>query len=149
MPSDTDAKGSVPMNAGRLETADRSVSTDWSAYATAYDLLSEHNPEYQAILQDFETFLATIDPPQVIYDIGGGTGNYTEISARTFPDRNVRLVEPDAGMIAAAKAKLAAHGNITYDNLSLEDFDAPGTADLVSCVHAIYAMPAPEQRLMD
>ena len=51
------------MNLESSKTADRFVRADWSAYATAYDLLSEHNPEYQILLQDFEDFLATIKTP--------------------------------------------------------------------------------------
>lgn len=132
-----------------LETTDLSERPDWSAYATAYDLLSDHNPEYQALMKGFEAFLAGIEIPRLIYDIGGGTGNYTEIAARVCPGSEVRLVEPDAGMIAVAQAKLAGFGNIKYDNRTLEDFDAPGTADLVICVHALYAMPEQEQRLGD
>jgi ubiquinone/menaquinone biosynthesis C-methylase UbiE len=112
-------------------------------------LLSEHNPEYQALLRDFEAFLAKIKTPRLIYDIGGGTGNYTEIAARACPGSEIRLVEPDAGMIGLARDKLAAHSNINYSTLAIEDIDAPGTADLVICVHALYAMPAPEQRLGD
>lgn len=125
------------------------MRADWSAYATAYDLLSEHNPAYQAILHDFEAFLATIETPQVIYDIGGGTGNYTEIAARACPGSEIRFVEPDVGMNKVAQAKLSAHGQVTYDTLALEDVDAAGAADLVICVHALYAMPAQEQRLGD
>ncbi|AGI69126.1 putative UbiE-like methyltransferase [Octadecabacter antarcticus 307] len=149
MPSLARVKRSVPTNVDRSETTGRSASTDWSAYATAYDLLSEHNPEYQALLRDFEGFLATIKTPQLIYDIGGGTGNYTEIAARACPDSEIRFVEPDAGMIRSARSKLAAHGNIKHDTFALEDIDAPGTADLIICVHALYAMPAQEQRLGD
>ncbi len=149
MPSHTRAEMLVPVKLVTSETADRSVRADWSAYATAYDLLSEHNPEYQALLQDFEEFLATIKTPQLIYDIGGGTGNYTEVAARAFPDTQIRLVEPDAGMIRSAQSKLAAHGNIRYDSLALEDIDASGKADLIICVHALYAMPAQERRLGD
>ncbi|MDO8884552.1 MAG: methyltransferase domain-containing protein [Pseudotabrizicola sp.] len=137
------------MGLHRPESVDRSAQVDWSSYATSYDLLSEHNPEYQAILHDFEAFLGTIEKPQLIYDIGGGTGNYTEIAARVCPDSQIRLVEPDAGMIGLAKAKLAAHRNVRFDTLAIEGIDAPGTADLVICVHALYAMPAQEQRLAD
>lgn len=137
------------MKVEKFETADLSVCPDWSAYATAYDLLSEHNPEYQTLLHGFEAFLTTIEIPQLIYDIGGGTGNYTEIAARACPGSEVRLVEPDAGMIALAQSKLAALENIKYDNRTLEDFDAPSTADLVICVHSLYAMRGQEQRLGD
>ena len=150
MPSHASVEGFGTMNFGRSEPDDRSVLVDWSAYATAYDLLCEHNPEYQALLHDFEAFLATIKTPRLIYDIGGGTGNYTEIAARACPGSEIRFVEPDAGMIGLARAKLAAHGNINYDTLAIEDVDAPpGTADLVICVHALYAMPAQEKRLGD
>jgi ubiquinone/menaquinone biosynthesis C-methylase UbiE len=137
------------VNLDNFEKVDRSVRADWSAYAKAYDLLSEHNPEYQALLQDFEAFLATIETPESIYDIGGGTGNYTEIAARVCPDSEVRLAEPDAAMLRSARAKLAAHENIKYDIHALQDLDASLTADLVICVHALYAMPEQEQRLGD
>jgi SAM-dependent methyltransferase len=137
------------VNADVSEAADRSVRADWSAYAMAYDLLSEHNPEYQALMQDFEAFLATIEAPRLIFDIGAGTGNYTEIAARACPGSEIRFVEPDADMNKSAQSKLAAHENINFDALALEDIDDRGTADLVICVHALYAMPAQEQRLDD
>jgi ubiquinone/menaquinone biosynthesis C-methylase UbiE len=100
-------------------------------------------------MHDFEDFLATIETPRLIYDIGGGTGNYTEIVARALPGSEIRLAEPDAGMIGAAQSKLEAYGNISFETLALEDVDAQGAADLVICVHALYAMPAQEQRLGD
>ena len=137
------------MEALEHDKADRRIVADWSAYAAAYDLLSQHNPEYQALLQEFESFTATIDPPRLIYDIGGGTGNYTEIAARVFPDSEIHLVEPDPFMIEAAQSKLKGHQNIKFDNLAFEDADVSDAADLIICVHALYAMPAQEQRLKD
>jgi SAM-dependent methyltransferase len=138
-----------------LRSSDRSGSTgrsdhvDWSAYATAYDLMSENNPAYQALLRDFETFLGSIEAPRLIYDIGGGTGNYTEIAARMFPDSEIRFVEPDTGMLELTKAKTVAHGNISYDARPFDEIELPGTADLVICVHALYAMPHQAERLRD
>ncbi|WP_341863015.1 methyltransferase domain-containing protein [Gymnodinialimonas sp. 57CJ19] len=149
MPSRAHADGAMPLDVYQSETADQSVRADWSAYATAYDLLSEHNPEYQAILASFDTFLASIETPKLIYDIGGGTGNYTERAAIACPDAEIHLAEPDPGMIAAAKAKMSAHPNITYDNVALESYSPSHQADLIVCVHAIYAMPNPQQRLKD
>lgn len=149
MPSRAVAEKSVPENLYTSETVDRSVRANWSAYAKAYDLLSEHNPEYQALLQNFEAFLATIETPKLIYDIGGGTGNYTEIAAHACPDSEIRLVEPDAGMIGLAQSKLTPHKNINYINLPLDDIDTKGTADLVVSVHSLYAMPAQDQRLAE
>ena len=149
MTSHACAEKPIPVNYKHPDLADPSARADWSAYAKAYDLLTQHNPEYQMLLQDFEAFLATIDTPKVVYDLGGGTGNYTEIAARLLPDSEVRLVEPDAGMIGAARAKLATFGNVTFDTVGLQDFDAPGTADLIVSVHSLYAMPGQEERLRD
>lgn len=147
MPSHTHAEGAVPATLVKPEKADRLARADWSAYARAYDLLSEHNPEYKALLKDFETFLTTIETPKTIYDIGGGTGNYTQIAARCCPDSEIRLVEPDEGMNELARAKLAEFKNVSFQTCGLEAFDEPEKADLVICVHALYAMPAQEQRL--
>ncbi|MGB3624819.1 MAG: methyltransferase domain-containing protein, partial [Henriciella sp.] len=121
--------------------------TDWSAYATAYDLLSLHNPAYRELLGDFRSFIGKIDQPEVIYDIGGGTGNYTEIAAELCPGSKIRLIEPDPRMIAIAKSKLSSYNDITFDTRSMEETDALEKADLVICVHALYAMTSPEKRL--
>lgn len=125
------------------------TTADWSAYATAYDLMSDHNPAYQALLQDFEAFITNIDTPDVIYDIGGGTGNHTEVAARSCSQSEICLAEPDPEMIQTAKAKLRSHSNITYQNLALQYVEGESVADLVICVHALYAMPDQAQRLND
>ncbi|MBO9428102.1 class I SAM-dependent methyltransferase [Sulfitobacter sp. R18_1] len=148
MSSSASKKEPSPRSPAHLE-ADQPVRADWSAYAAAYDLLSDHNPEYQALMQGFEDFVTTIEPPSVIYDIGGGTGNYTQIAAKAFPDSEIRLIEPDPEMIRAAQSKLSAHKNIIYYNLDLQDVSATGAADLVICVHALYAMPDSARRLHD
>jgi len=48
------------------EVTMRSVRCRWSAYAKAYASAVEHNPAYQAILQDFEAFLGDHKTPQLI-----------------------------------------------------------------------------------
>jgi len=149
MPSQARAGAPAPLSFDWSAPAGQTARADWSAYAKAYDMLSEYNPAYQVLLQDFETFLGTIETPRVIYDVGGGTGNYTEVATRVCPGSEIRVVEPDAGMMGLAQAKLSAHGNVTYFNRALEDVDASGTADLVICVHALYAMPRQEERLGD
>lgn len=130
-------------------TSKRKLKTDWSAYATSYDLLAEYNPAYQQLLDEFEKVLLKIEAPRLIYDIGGGTGNYSEIAARRCPDSSVHLVEPDLGMISRAKEKLSSYNNITYIDSALQEFEPSAKADLVICVHALYAMPAPKDRLAD
>jgi ubiquinone/menaquinone biosynthesis C-methylase UbiE len=133
----------------RPTPSDQMAHTDWSAYSTAYDLLSLHNPAYRDLLRDFDSFLSTIDPPRVIYDIGGGTGNYSEVAARTFPDSDIYLAEPDAGMIQAARSKLSQYRRVRFHAAALQDFKAPGEADLIICVHALYTMPNQRERLAE
>lgn len=58
------------MNYGEVKRPDPGSNADWSAYAAAYDLLSKHNPEYKALMRDFEDFLSRIETPGIIYDVG-------------------------------------------------------------------------------
>ncbi|SEQ60650.1 Ubiquinone/menaquinone biosynthesis C-methylase UbiE [Loktanella sp. DSM 29012] len=127
----------------------RAAQTDWQAYATAYDLLSAHNPEYQSLLSGFEGFLSQLNGPSVIYDIGGGTGNYSQIIARRCPNSQIRFIEPDSGMLGVAQRKLSDHDNIIFENAGLESAGAPGDADLIVSIHSLYAMPDQEDRLAD
>lgn len=133
----------------RLEKAPRSaVATDWTAYASAYDLLSDYNPAYQELVQLFEATLAKIEPPKVIFDLGGGTGNYTEVAARMCPKSEVHMVEPDAGMLRLARSKLSEHANVTFHNRTFEHANDYEKADLVVCAHALYTMPDQQERLI-
>lgn len=135
--------------ANRWPAAESERAADWGAYAKTYDLLLEHNPAYQQLLAEFEDFLSANDTPQVIYDVGGGTGNYSEIAARMCPGSSIFFIEPDHGMTARAKDKLSAHPNVTYIDRTLQDVQATAKADLVICVHALYSMPEPQDRLAD
>ncbi|HGG63018.1 MAG TPA: class I SAM-dependent methyltransferase [Rhodobacteraceae bacterium] len=142
-PKDADWELSVNRQSG----GNPERTADWSAYAETYDLLLEHNPAYQELLAEFEAFLAANEPPQVIYDVGGGTGNYAQIAARMCPESSIYFIEPDRAMRERAKAKLAAHANVTYIDRALQDVRATAKADLVICVHALYSMPEPQDRL--
>lgn len=122
---------------------------DWSAYAATYDLLLEHNPAYQQLLEEFESFLAGVEAPGVIYDLGGGTGNYAQLAARRFPDSAIYFVEPDLGMSRRAYEKLAGHDNLAFIASPFQALAAPEPADLVICAHALYTMPDPQTRLVE
>ena len=143
------AEDSGAKSSNSASSEKRPLRADWSAYATAYDLLSTHNPEYRALMHDFETFLTTIKAPSLVYDIGGGTGNYTEIAAHSLPGSAISLVEPDAAMLRTSQSKHAPYANVTFHNIALEGFNPPEPADLIVCVHALYAMPGQAQRLED
>ncbi len=123
--------------------------TDWSAYAETYDLLLEYNPAYQELLREFESFLSEADAPRVIYDVGGGTGNYSQIATRRYPESSVYFIEPDRGMRLRAKEKLSAHDNVIFIDRPLQEVEPPVKADLVICAHALYTMPAPQDRLVE
>ena len=123
--------------------------TDWTAYARAYDMLADHNPAYRALIRGLDDFLGTIEPPRRILDIGAGTGNFTEVAARRFPHSEITVVEPDPGMMAVARTRLAGHGAVTFDENLLEDVRVEEPADLVICVHALYVMPGTEDRLRE
>ena len=125
----------------------RLIRTDWSAYATAYDLLSLHNPAYRELMEDFRSFLEGIPAPAAIEDIGGGTGNYSMIASSVCPDSRVRMIEPDVGMLAVAERKLADRTNVVYEPCPIEKLETAGGADLIVCVHALYTMADPEIRL--
>ena len=133
----------------RLDGASRAASgrADWSVYATAYDLMCESNPAYQELLTRFAAFLETIEAPGDIIDIGGGTGNFTLLAADAFPDSRIRLLEPDQGMVERARRKLPSH--VQVDRRPLEALDEAASADLLICVHALYAMPDQAERLAD
>ena len=92
----------TPPDAVSLPTAgaDRASRADWDKYASAYDLLLEHNPAYRDLRTELARFLGTIEAPERIYDIGGGTGNFTEIAAAAFPTSEILLAEPNPSMIA-------------------------------------------------
>lgn len=132
-----------------LKVGVKAANTDWSSYSAAYDLLAEHNPAYQDLLKGFESFLASIDAPQSICDLGGGTGNFAEIAARLCPGSTIHFVEPDAGMNRMAQAKLADHADVIYHTSTFEQVKAPEPVDLVVCVHALYTMPDPLDRLKE
>ncbi|WP_146010310.1 class I SAM-dependent methyltransferase [Acidimangrovimonas sediminis] len=149
MRTDVQSGAYQPRTISRQPKSSRKSKTDWTAYAAAYDLLSDYNPAYQELLEEFEGTLSGMDTPRLIYDIGGGTGNYSEIAARKFPESSVYLVEPDPGMTQRAREKLSAYDNVTYLDSPFQEFDPPAPADLVICVHSLYAMPDPESRLFD
>lgn len=149
--SDTDwgPKAGWAQTAGRQAKADGKPETDWSAYAATYDLLLEYNPAYQQLLGEFEEVLSSADAPGVVYDVGGGTGNYSQIVTRRYPESSIYFIEPDRGMRLRAQEKLSAHKNVTYIDSPLQEFEPPEKADLVICAHALYTMPEPEDRLAE
>ena len=146
------AQSSTDLSSASGGTREAPLKADWNAYAASYDLLSLYNPAYRDLLSEFENILPQVGQPAVIYDVGGGTGNYSRILAEAFPDSTVHLLEPDDGMRAMAQQKLSAYGNVVYIDRPFQDLgpvEAAGLpkADFIVCAHALYAMPDPMTRL--
>lgn len=113
---------------------------DWTDYSRVYDLLLEYNPAYQEIVSDFDSCLSSNPKPNMVLDIGAGTGNYSLAVLKRFPDCFVHLVEPDGGMTNVAKKKLKAFPNVKVieepiSNIQWQNYD------LVIAVHSLYAIP--------
>jgi len=138
-----------PLKADSRLKSDRQPTADWGAYAATYDLLLEYNPAYQQLLEEFESILSEAGAPRVIYDVGGGTGNYSQIAANKYPESLIYFIEPDQVMSHRAKEKLSGHDNVVYIDRALQEVEAPAKADFVICAHALYSMPDHQERLVD
>lgn len=146
--TDWNAEADLALAPDRLPYAAQ-PETDWTAYAQTYDMLLEHNPAYQDLLVEFENALSKVETPRVIYDVGGGTGNYSQVALGRYPDSALYFIEPDTGMRLRAAEKLSAHGKVTFIDRPLQEVEAPAKADLVICAHALYTMPQPADRLVE
>ncbi|MEM7271191.1 MAG: methyltransferase [Pseudomonadota bacterium] len=119
------------------------ATVDWTAYARTYDMLLDHNPAYQDLIERFDRFVVARCPetPFRAVDVGGGTGNFAERLLARRPNANLTLVEPDAGMRARATEKFARYGDrVSFIAESCEDHQPSPDYDLVISTHAIYTV---------
>lgn len=127
-------------------------STDWAAYATAYDMLLDHNPAYidmQARALD-AVERAALNDGATIADVGAGTGNASLAVAQRCPSARVLHIEPDEGMRrrAVTKGEERRIRNVTFMSLTVEELDFEDESlDAVVCLHALYTFPEPERAL--
>ena len=113
---------------------------DWSDYSKTYDLLLEYNPAYQEIIADFSSYLESHPVPNRVLDVGAGTGNYSLLVLEKNPNCHVVMVEPDAGMAAAARSKVDKFPNARLVSTPISEFNWE-TYDLVIAVHSLYVIP--------
>jgi ubiquinone/menaquinone biosynthesis C-methylase UbiE len=131
-------------------TRTRRPNVNWTAYASAYDLMAENNPAYREIVEWClrEAHLWALDPGDMIADVGAGTGNFSIPLADLFPRCKVMHVDGDQGMIARARRKAAAQNvhNITFMTQDIAASQiAPGSLGAVVTVHTLYTLPNPTQ----
>ena len=117
---------------------------NWSRYATVYDLMADSNPAYRQLLDDFCSYLVGLSIPRggIILDLGAGTGQFSLLAARHYPQCKVIHVDQDAGMIDRAKEKALASGlrNIEFvcGNVCSPRWEKD-TVQLLLSVHCLYA----------
>jgi ubiquinone/menaquinone biosynthesis C-methylase UbiE len=120
---------------------------DWSSYAQVYDLMSDNNPAYGAILADFEQVIERWDvaPGDRLVDLGAGTGNFSLRLARRFTQAEVLHLDSNSGMNTRALFKAETEGG----RISVLEADADratfaaGSLGAVVSVHSLYTLADP------
>jgi SAM-dependent methyltransferase len=104
-------------------------------FAGGYD---DHRPAPPAALLDVLCRLARVDRPQLVVDLGSGTG----LSTRAWAERAERVIgiEPQAPMRELAEARTPAR-NVAYREAYACATGLPdGCADLVTCSQSLHWM---------
>lgn len=122
---------------------------DWRSYAAVYDLMTELNPAYRALVEDYRQFLGglRLRAGDHLVDVGAGTGNFSLVAADEWPHCRVTHVDASDAMNARARDKRSALGvgNLEIRTADVDAFDLPaGSVALATVVHALYAFPDPE-----
>ena len=107
------------------------------------DVYDEYRPKPPAIIVDVLTQLAEVEMPDLVVDIGSGTGLSTRIwSGRA---RKAIGIEPGRDMRAEAERQSAGLPDISYrDGISTATGLPDGCADIVTCSQSFHWMePAP------
>jgi ubiquinone/menaquinone biosynthesis C-methylase UbiE len=128
--------------------ARNTTQPDWTAYASAYDLMADNNPAYQDLRRRFTETLALLRLRSggTFAEFGAGTGNFSVELARLHRDCNVVHVDADEAMIRAATNKAAASG-LTNMEFVRGDVAQIGLADSIldfaAAIHCMYTFPDP------
>ena len=80
----------------------------WNTYALAYDHMAQHNPEYKSIIEEFSGIINEWSPPpgSTLVDLGAGTGNFSILMAKRFPNAQIIMVDSDKTMLELASNKM-------------------------------------------
>jgi SAM-dependent methyltransferase len=107
----------------------------FSGYADTYDAFRPRAPE---VVMDILCQLAQTESPELVVDMGCGTGH----STRLWAARAARVVGADISEDMLAQARLSTHAkNVIYQQtLSAETGLCEGTADIVTCSQSLHWM---------
>lgn len=122
---------------------------DWRSYAAVYDLMTELNPAYQALVEEYRRFLGDLRlrAGDHLVEVGAGTGNFSLVAADEWPHCRVTHVDASEAMNARARDKQAARGvgNLEIRTIGVDDLNLPDeSVALATVVHALYTFPDPE-----
>jgi len=112
----------------------------FSGFADTYD---SYRPQPPAIIIDILTQLARVETPDLVVDIGSGTGLSTRIWAGRA--RRVIGIEPNADMRREAEVRTTALSDVSYqEGISTATGLPDGCADIVTCSQSLHWMePGP------
>ncbi len=125
------------------------TTVNWTAYAYQYDLMAQHNPFYQELLQHCFKAVSEwqLQPNDIIADFAAGTGNFSIALAKIFPHLTVLHVELNEQMIQVAenKAHIAGLKNWKVVRLDLTQdlWPIPKIAG-ATIIHALYSLSQPK-----
>lgn len=132
-----------------MDTTDRDVS--WWDYATAYDLLCQHNYHYQILKTEFSTWLETTFPDSEaqisVCELGAGTGNFLIETNRLLPQAEITHWDWNSEMVQRAKQKYRQHqiqAETIQSNIS-ELKNHEQRYDLIIAINALYSFPNPQE----
>lgn len=127
---------------------------DWTSYAQTYDMLMAYNPFYQQLYCEVMDYVRqwSIEPGDLLADIGAGTGNYSLAMAQCFPQATILHIDRDEKMNARAHQKRTDKGlknhQIHAGEIHELHMERSSLSNLIS-VHALYAFPHPEKILQN
>jgi ubiquinone/menaquinone biosynthesis C-methylase UbiE len=89
-----------------------------------------------------EALLALLDTSWVVADLGCGTGNGADLLAAHV--KTVHAIDREPAMLAAARQRLSAHGNVQYHQAELASLPlADGSVDVVTILLVLHHLPEP------
>lgn len=107
--------------------------------STVFDFLS--SPDFFPVLPWFMTELVCphLAPNASVTDVGGGTGQFTDVMLNHLPDLKVNLVEPSPEMMQIAKKRL--QNRVTFYELMIDAvFDKINKQDAFIFQRSLYAI---------
>lgn len=124
---------------------------DWEALSRVIDIFSSE--EYSPIMHQFPLWMVDqLDErdlePEVIVDLGCGTGLLSTKLVEWYPDAALTLVDNNAAMLARAEKRLGENPRVSIVDATageaLQSLE-PGTVEMMIFCRSWYALPEPDK----